>query len=253
PDDIEGDFHLIVFADSAAHEDPLRTPSDVGFNRIGIVFEQASPLAPWDLVSAATRELARGAVKEHQGEGNNISVALLPVALTPPPDLQVTQVIAPTHGIVGQQIDVSYTVTNAGGPTVSGQEDWNDLIYLSRDRNLDLKADRYLGFIEHKGHLAAGQSYSVDTTVDLPLDLLGPYYGFVITDPPPDKPQGKVFEGTNERNNDRPSDVPLIIDLPPPSDLQVTSVVTPQSGTIGDPATITWTVTNIGTNPASGR
>src|SRR5262249_9079391 len=64
PDSIDGDFHLLVYADAAARQDPARHPSDVGFNRIGIIFDAASPLAPWDLVSFATRDLARGDVAE---------------------------------------------------------------------------------------------------------------------------------------------------------------------------------------------
>ncbi len=61
----------------------------------------------------------------------------------------------------------------------------------------------------------------------------GRYYVFVVTDPPIDNPRGKVFEA-NQRNNDRPSDVPLVIDVPPPTQLQVTAITVPPSATIGD-------------------
>src|SRR5262249_47460098 len=110
PDDIHGNFSLLVYADAAAFEDPAHNPSDIGFNRTGVAFQGGSPLFPWDLVSAATRELARGDVKEYQGEGNNISAAALTVTLTPPPDLQVTLLDAPLRATVGQQIDVTYRV-----------------------------------------------------------------------------------------------------------------------------------------------
>ncbi len=233
PDDIDGDFHLIVYADSAADTDSLGHPSDVGFNRIGLEFKTPSPLAPFNLVSFATRNLARGKVSEYQQEGNNLGIVDMPVTLTPPPDLQVNDpIIVPTRANVGQQIDVSFTVTNAGGDTVAGQEKWNDLIYLSRDKNLDLKADRYLGMVERTDPLGAGESYTIDTTVDLPPDMVGPYYVFVVTDAPLKAAQGMVYE-SNERNNDRASDVPLVIEQPPASDLQVTAVVTPLSATIG--------------------
>jgi hypothetical protein len=39
---------------------------------------------------------------------------------------------------------VTYTVTNRGGDTPATQSTWDDLIYLSRDRFLDLRADRFL-------------------------------------------------------------------------------------------------------------
>src|SRR5262249_32310719 len=61
PDSIDGDFHLIVYPDAAARETQASV-SDVGFHRYGITFDQAPPLAPWDLVSFATRNLARGDV-----------------------------------------------------------------------------------------------------------------------------------------------------------------------------------------------
>ncbi len=192
-------------------------------------------------------------MSEYQGEGNNLGIVEMPVTLTPPPDLQVDDpIIVPTRANVGQQIDVTYTVTNAGGDTVVGQEKWQDLIYLSRDTNLDLKADRYLGTVEREDPLGAGQSYTVTTTVDLPPDMVGPYYVFVVTDAPLKSAQGMVYE-SNERNNDRASDVPLVIEQPPASDLQVTAVVSPLGATIGAPFSITWTVTNLGQNPASGR
>src|SRR5262249_31334651 len=152
----------------------------------------------------------------------------------------VSSIVAPTHATVGQTVDLTYTVTNAGGSTVADQEEWQDMVYLSRDRNLDLKADRYLGFVDQKRHPAPGARYTTHTTLHLPTDPLGPFYVFVISDPPTDNPLGKVFEGTGERNNDRPSDVPMVIDYPPPSDLQVTAITAPASVTVGDLVTITW-------------
>src|SRR5262249_38397594 len=96
-------------------------------------------------------------------------------------------------------------------------------------------------------------SYPMPVSVTLPADLIGAYYVFVITDPARTNAQGKVFEGANERNNDRPSAVPLVIELPPPSDLQVTAVVVPKSATTGELVEVTWTVTNKSNQPATGR
>ena len=60
---------------------------------------------------------------------------------------------------------------------------------------MDLKADTYLGMVEHQNGLGAGGSYSVTAAVQVPADLSGPYYLFVITDPPSNSAIGKVFEG----------------------------------------------------------
>ena len=251
PDGIEGDFHLIAFADSAAYEDPLERPSDIGFQLIGIQFEQPGSLAPYDLVSEAARAVSRGKVKEYQGEGNNLASATIPIALNPLPDLQVTSVTAPAIAPVGQRIDVSYTIENFGGATPPGQSSWNDLIYLSRDGYLDTKADIYLGKVDHSGGLGDSDRYSVDTAVKLPGGLDGSYFVFITTDQARKTVGGKVFEA-NERNNARPSNQPLIIEQPPPTDLQVTTVVVPSLAVTGEEAEISWTVTNTSGEPASG-
>ncbi len=255
PQSIEGDFHLIVYSSSPVVPDPTGRLSDIGFDLVAVVFKPADPLAPWDLVSAATRQLAAGAVAQYEGEGENIASADLPIILTSPPDLQVTALTAPTHATVGGQIDVSWTVTNTGGDTVPGQEKWKDLVYLARDTHLDIKSDIYLGTVDHgdfgNGFLGAGQSYSVDDTFTLPAGLVGPFYVIVVTNPPLNDPRGQLVE-SNYVNNDRPSDVPVVIDYPPPTDLQVTTITTPASATIGQAVTISWTVTNTGQNPASG-
>ncbi|MHC4994060.1 MAG: putative Ig domain-containing protein, partial [Planctomycetota bacterium] len=76
----------------------------------------------------------------------------------------------------------------------------------------------------------------------------------VITDPVrKNQPDGKVFEGPFETNNTSSSDDPLIIELPPPSDLQVADIVIPSAAKVGEPISIDWSVQNFGDNPALGR
>ena len=68
----------------------------------------------------------------------------------------------------------------------------------------------------------------------MPTNLGGPYYLFVITDPPTDSPIGKVFEGggADEDNNSLYLAPPLIIDPPPPSNLAVTGITLPGPATV---------------------
>src|SRR5262249_48272293 len=86
PIDVQGSFYILVFTDA-----PLlsRPQSDL--------------------------------VKEFRDEGNNITAAALTVLATPAPDLQVTAVVAPDRVVAGQFFDLSYTLTNRGGATISGQ------------------------------------------------------------------------------------------------------------------------------------
>ncbi|WP_158222635.1 CARDB domain-containing protein [Rhodopirellula sp. MGV] len=253
PDGIEGDFQLILFADSAAQIDRSGRLGDIGFRQVGIEFELPGSLAPWDLASSASRQSARGKVKEYQQEGNNIAAQTTSVTLAMPPDLQVETVTAPLRADRGQSIDVSYVVRNAGGNTVAAQDEWIDLIYLSRDTLLDLSGDIYLGSVEHQDGLAAGEAYSIETTVPLPADLLGPYYVFVITDPDRERFAGDVFEGGLERNNAAHPGTPLLIELPPPVDLEVQSVTVPQNSVTGEAVEFTWTVTNNSNETAEGH
>src|SRR5262249_8259546 len=109
----------------------------------------------------------------------------------------------------------------------------------------------------HDGGLAAGGSYTVTVPVQVPADLSGPYYLFVITDPPTDSAIGKVFEGggAKEDNNSLNLAPALVIDPPPPSNLVVTDVKLPDPATVksGDPLTISWTVKDDSpTNAAPG-
>src|SRR5204862_4496271 len=82
------------------------------------------------------------------------------------PDLIVTKAAAPTTAVVGETINVSYTVQNRGQFTASA--DWSDRFYLSGDAVFDA-GDRLLGsrFISTQTPLAAGGTYTVtNATVD---------------------------------------------------------------------------------------
>src|SRR6185436_19374486 len=97
---------------------------------------------------------------------------------------------------------------------------WSDRVYLSADTLFDPVADRFLGEVEHFGSVAAAGSYTAGKTFTLPRELLGAYYVFVLTDPSTSSsPRGKVFEAGFEDNNFTASPNPVLIELPPPSDL----------------------------------
>ena len=110
-------------------------------------------------------------MQEFQGEGNNITAKTLTVVPYTPPDLQVTTLPTTERATRGQKFDVRYTVTNFGGDTPVQEAGWDDLIYLSRDPFLDLKADRFIGSFRHTGGLAAGASYEMAGSFNVPTDL----------------------------------------------------------------------------------
>ncbi|MEF8723661.1 MAG: CARDB domain-containing protein [Candidatus Accumulibacter delftensis] len=235
PDGIAGVFSLLAFTDSEADSRLAWWNSNIvpEYRGVGI-------------------DANNDAVPEFRGEGNNITVAPLPVTAAPLADLQVTAVSAPNHITVGNDFTVTYTVGNLGGAdTLPEQERWDDLIYLSRDPLLDLDSDRYLLTVEHRGGLAQGDSYTVSRTLRAPLDISGAYYVFVVTDPARGSGRGKVFEGGFERNNATPNAPPSIFEVPPPADVQVDAITFAGTGAAGETLRVEWTVANHSSNVTS--
>jgi len=216
PHGIEGDFYLLTFVDANLIDKDSRfvysgnLPPDAS-----IYYEKkGSRRRPIPLIDG--REL------EFQGEGNNVNATPITVQLQPSPDLQVSAIEIPERAIVGQQFTLNYTVTNQGlGDTSNTETTWQDQIYLSRDQFLDPNSDYFVSYVDREGGLTAGDSYSVETTITPPSWLTGPFYVFVLTDPPNydldrDIFIGDVFEGKLETNNASPSTNPILLELPPP-------------------------------------
>lgn len=239
PESISGDFYLIVKADTASVRDPYNSVSSTVRDGLPVIYGSGS-----------------GAVGEFKDEGNNVAAIALPISLTPPPDLQVAQVTAPEDVIAGQVFQVSYQVINNGGKTPSDQQSWYDLVYLSKDRFLDVSKDRYLGYVTHTGGLDANASYDVSLALTAPRDLEGAYYVFVVSDPANVWGKGafgSVREFGQEQNNATAAVQPILIETPPPADLKVTNVVVPGQVAVGDDVTIQYSVVNDSINPAYGR
>jgi YD repeat-containing protein len=141
PTSISGDFNLIVKASTDIgknYENP--TPSDI---RTGL-----DTVAQFDRTGA-------GGVPMYKNAGKNVSWIALPISAAVPPNLRVADVTAPATVTAGQDLHVQYTIANRGGATPPDQSTWTDLVYLSRDRNLDLSRDTLLGYATHGGGLAA--------------------------------------------------------------------------------------------------
>jgi hypothetical protein len=89
-----------------------------------------------------------------------------------------------------------------------------------------------------------------------PRNLNGPYYVFVVTDPPRSVgDRGDVFELDRETNNATSSAQPLLILQPPPADLIVTAIQGPTTSLVGESVHLEWTVANRDAptvSPASG-
>jgi RNAse (barnase) inhibitor barstar len=181
-------------------------------------------------------------------EGNNTLSSALAVSLSPVPDLIVQSLTAPVNGVSGQSISLSWTVANTGA-AISTDQDWYDVVYLSRDAVFDKRTDISLGYRKHSGGLNANGNYIITSDFDVPRGLAGNYFALVVTDN-----NNTVFERSGENNNIGYG-VSTEIILPPslPSDLIVTDVVVPANGVLGQSVTVNYTVQNQGTGAAVGK
>lgn len=183
---------------------------------------------------------ANNQVDESTDEGDNLNAGgPTDVELTPPPDLQVTNVSAPAQGFSGQPFTLSWTVTNEGTGATSASN-WFDQIFLSADDILD-DGDIFLGQVGRNGALAVDESYSVTQTVSLPIGVSGDFFFIVNTDA-----GDQVFEFVFDGNNTGFDATPTQINLTPPPDLEVLNVDVPATARAGESLTLNYTLANNG-------
>lgn len=154
------------------------------------------------------------------------------------PDLVVSNVLIPSTAFTGEEIEVTWDVTNQGlGNT--GNSVWTDLVSLSLDTTkLDLF--HILGRIENQTYLEPGQSYSKTSSFKLPELKDGLFSIFAWPDV-----YNKVLETDNDNNQGR-ADHNILVKLAPVPDLFVSNIVTPQNFFSEDTLYLTWKVVNKG-------
>jgi hypothetical protein len=173
-----------------------------------------------------------------------ISSGTIDIVSDLPPNLVIGRVTVDAASIAGQPLDIEWAVHNTGTGPVPGRV-WYTSAYLSIDPYLD-GSDFSLGGLVGSSALAAGDSLVQTLHGNLPAWASGPYYLLVIADS-----RNDVYEGMVE--NDNLTRGVTDVTLPLPSDLIVTNVTVPPDAVPGEPVTITYTLSNIGENPASGR
>ncbi|MDV6028669.1 MAG: hypothetical protein F9B45_00865 [Phycisphaera sp. RhM] len=124
-----------------------------------------------------------GSLYEHAAAAdNNVSEddEIIVVSHPPRPDLQVTDIIAPTSVPAGGTISATYIVTNRGTETTRGR--WKDRVYLSLDNKVT-SDDIILGTFDNAAALNPDEPYqvSVDPYV-VPKRFRGDVFVLVQTD-----------------------------------------------------------------------
>jgi len=167
---------------------------------------------------------------------NNDAVSdLLPVTLTPPLDLTVTDVLAPATAEEGSAIDVTWTVENIGSGDADGS--WVDQVYLRKVGEPDTRVE--LGKFTYLGPLLAGTSYSRTEHVSLPVHVSGLYEVVVTTDY-----KGALYEHGATGNNTGATETPLDVTVKPRPDLRVENIDAPAEVDPGATLSVQFTVLN---------
>ncbi len=156
------------------------------------------------------------------------------------PDLVVTDFNAPEFAGIGGPVELSWTVRNDGDAPASGI--WQDRVYLSEDTNLNTLYDYGVTSVNSDDHtpLAPGESYTVNVTATMPSGLgTGPKYLILLVD------FNNVLKELVRTNN--LTHTPVTLGAP---DLIVETADAPATASSGQSIEISWTVKNIGADPA---
>jgi RHS repeat-associated protein len=180
-------------------------------------------------------------VYEYFFENNNsgYDTTATNITLTPPPDLEFEYLTIPNNARSGNNLSISYRVTNFGA-TETPTYYWTDTLYLSSDNQLNTTTDINLGSAGQYGILYPGDGYDRTANFALPNTLTGTYYVFGVTDS-----GDQVFELNNVNNVTQSINQVHIVAQP--ADLVVTDAVIPTTGEAGKAISVQWTVKNQGT------
>ena len=198
------------------------------------------PHAVWGDFFIIVQADANNQVFEHAWEDNNTGAGdtVMTVNLTPPPDLEMQFVDAPTAAVAGHSFTVDYGVANFGG-TATPNGSWTDRLYLSTDATFDPAEDSLFGTRTHRGALGVNESYTAGITATLPNGMEGTYYAFLWTDS-----SDVVFELNNDNNN-LGDGVPMVVNSYP-ANLTPLSIDGPASALNGQSVLVDWSVQNVG-------
>ena len=188
-------------------------------------------------------------VVEDDVRSNNVAfptnlLNVLPAAAIIPPDLTVGTVTAPAQAFSGQGVSITYSVTNNGPGSAIGS--WYDAVYLSPDPFLDTSTAFYLGSVSQSGDLTNGASYTRSAYLPIRPGLSGYFYVFVVAD------AGNFLDESQDDNDTGYAPDAMLVSIPAPANLVVTSVQTPVNSVVGELTTISYTVSNESGNTAQG-
>ena len=230
-DDVLDDTDIRLSTVATGEQTPLAVGDSYSISR-DIRIPQSVLPGSYHLIFSADGSQNQGELEE-----NNNQFAL-PVQVTGR-DLTVSEATAPESADLGDRIDVSWTIENDGdAPAKSG---WVDQVYLSSNATFD-DTDRLIASVSSASQLplAPRGSYAIDTNVYLPNDTAtGSQYLLFVAD-------GENEEKELKEDNNV---VAKAIELGGP-DLAATNAIAPETASLGETISLSWTVENSGEGSA---
>lgn len=174
-----------------------------------------------------------------------------------PFDLSVNQLNAPAGVVSGEYINVTWRVKNEGSVPVSSHSgsgsgsretvdqsvQWYDKVYLSQDSIFD-NTDVEIGYYDRRTVVYAGRQYNVNKSFQIPVYADGNYYILVVSDA-----DSATFD-CQRTNNVRGK--PIAVTQSALPDLQMDTLLAPNTLTTGASYQIPFTVSNEGDHITHG-
>ena len=145
---------------------------------------------------------------------------------------------APVELNSGENFDIQYNISNLGDIGYEGELSLG--VYLGLSPELNFITATQLKLETQPVLLDVGGTTTVQQNLTLPIELEGQYYLYIVVND-----GDAVCEGDNVQSNYIVSPA-INVSLAPYPDLYVTDASTPGSGTAGNTATVSYTVTNQG-------
>jgi subtilase family serine protease len=178
--------------------------------------------------------------ENNQGETDGANNAhAIPITVVAP-DLTVTAAASPAAAVLGDTINVSWTIENQGDHPAAAN--WYDAVYLSSDTVFD-SSDRAVHYLfgPPSQPVASGESYTLNQSVRLPGNAAaGPQFLLFLSD---------AFQSQAE-NNEENNVLARPITLFAP-DLTVTGATAPVTAAPAESIDVSFTVQNLGQVPAA--
>ena len=184
-------------------------------------------------------EFVRGNGQQNTYYHDNFFYDQVDIAVPPLPDLQVTNILAPTDFYSGTNISVTATISNMGEDRTQVSS-WYDYLFVSDTSVYIPERCTYLDNNYHSGHLYPDSSYQQVFNGRVPVTMFGEAYFYVCTDY-----NHQNYEHVMSDNNVSHSNAVNII-LTPPADLVPVINSYPQTVSTGTLFPISFTVRNQG-------